>query len=196
MHEYSLFPDLDGLVRHLECASRQLAMSHGCGRHRRRFCWQRQSVVYSLHVSSTECKRFQFTSKECEAVSSGERKYYFTTYPPDMSRRALAYVIKAHWTCDQAHQQIKDEFGLGHYEGRSWLGLQHHAFLTIIAPAYLQHRCLASALQAGEKTDAQYTRSATPAIITGSTPRPYRRAVSHPLRSVSELRYHDKPASA
>ena len=121
----------------------------------------------------------------CEARSSGERKYYFTNHPPDTPRRTLVRAIKARWACEQAHQQLKDELGLDHYEGRSWLGLHHHALLTMIAFSYLQHRRLANALQAGKKTDIQCTRSATSAIITGSTPRPYRRAVSHPLRTVS-----------
>ncbi|RYD92940.1 MAG: IS701 family transposase, partial [Sphingobacteriales bacterium] len=132
----------------------------------------------------------------CEARSSGERKYYFTNHLPNTPRRTLVRAIKARWACEQAHQQLKDELGLDHYEGRSWLGLHHHALLTMIAFSYLQHRRLASALQAGKKTDLQCTRSATPAIITGSPPRPYRRAVSHPLRSVSTLRRPDKPASA
>jgi len=121
----------------------------------------------------------------CEARSSGERKYYFTNHPPNTPRRTLVRAIKARWACEQAHQQLKDELGLDHYEGRSWLGLHHHALLTMIAFSYLQHRRLASTSQAGKKTGTQCPRSATPAIITGSTPRPYRRAVSHPLRSVS-----------
>jgi SRSO17 transposase len=121
----------------------------------------------------------------CEARSSGERKYYFTNHLPNTPRRTLVRAIKARWACEQAHQQLKDELGLDHYEGRSWLGLHHHALLTMIAFTYLQYRRLTSALQAGEKTSTQYTGSATPAIITGSTPRPYRRAASHHLRSVS-----------
>jgi SRSO17 transposase len=84
----------------------------------------------------------------CEARSSGERKYYFTNHPPNTLRRTLVREIKARWACEQAHQQFKDELGLDHYEGRSWLGLHHHALLTMIAFSYLQHRRLASALQA------------------------------------------------
>ncbi len=120
----------------------------------------------------------------CEARSSGERKYYFTNHPPNTPRRTLVRAIKGRWACEQAHQQLKDELGLDHYEGRSWLGLHHHALLTMIAFSYLQHRRLASVLKAGKKTDIQCTRSTTSAIITGSTPRSYRRAASHHLRSV------------
>ena len=122
----------------------------------------------------------------CEARSSGERNYYFTNHPPNTPRRTLVRAIKVRWACEQAHQQLKDELGLDwdHYEGKSWLGLHHHALLTMIAFSYLQHRRLASVLKAGKKTGIQCTRSATPAIITGSTARSYRRAASHHLRSV------------
>ena len=41
--------------------------------------------------------------------------------------------------CEQAHQQMKEELGLDHFEGRSWSGLHHHALLTMIAFAFLQH---------------------------------------------------------
>ena len=113
----------------------------------------------------------------CEARSSGERKYYFTNHPTNTPRRTLVRAIKARWSGEQAHQQLKDELGLDHFEGRSGLWLHHHALLTMIAFTYLQHRRLASALQAGKKTDIQSTGSATRTIITGSTPRPYCRAL-------------------
>jgi SRSO17 transposase len=85
----------------------------------------------------------------CEARSSGERNYYFTNHPPGTPRRTLVRAIKARWACEQAHQQLKEELGLDHYEGRSWLGLHHHALLTMMAFTYLQHRRLASASQVG-----------------------------------------------
>jgi SRSO17 transposase len=75
--------------------------------------------------------------------SSGERKYYLCNLPPRTSLRALAAAIKARWVCEQAHQQLKQELGLGHFEGRSWTGLHRHALMTCIAFAYLQHLRLA-----------------------------------------------------
>jgi SRSO17 transposase len=48
-------------------------------------------------------------------------------------------------TCEQAHQQTKEELGLDHFEGRSWQGLHRHALMTMIAYAFLQHRRLATA---------------------------------------------------
>lgn len=51
--------------------------------------------------------------------ANGERKYYLSNLPPRTSLRALAAAIKARWVCEQAHQQLKQELGLGHFEGRS-----------------------------------------------------------------------------
>ena len=48
-------------------------------------------------------------------------------------------MIKARWVCEQMHQQMKDELGLDHFEGRSWRGLHHHALLCQLAMAFLQH---------------------------------------------------------
>jgi SRSO17 transposase len=70
---------------------------------------------------------------------SGERKYYLSNLPADASLEALAALIKARWACEQAHQQLKDELGLDHFEGRSWRGLHHHALLCRLALAFLQH---------------------------------------------------------
>ena len=132
----------------------------------------------------------------CEARSSGERKYYFTNHPAGTPRITLVRAIKARWSCEQAHQQLKDELGLDHYEGRSWLGLHHHALLSMIAFGYLQHQRLASALQMGKKTGIQRTGPATAAIITGGTPRHYCHAAPRDLHPVSSLQRHDKPSSA
>ena len=86
-----------------------------------------------------------------EVRFSGERKFYFTNHPADTSRMTLVGAIEARWECEQVHQQLKDELGLDHYEGRSWRGLHHHALLTMIAFGYLQHRRLASASQVKKK---------------------------------------------
>src|SRR3974390_2571358 len=76
---------------------------------------------------------------------SGEKKYYRANLPAATDLRALAVTIKARWICEQAHQQMKEELGLAHFEGRSWQGLHRHALMTMIAYAFLQHRRLATA---------------------------------------------------
>src|SRR5919198_1476477 len=76
---------------------------------------------------------------------SGEKKYYLANLPGNTDLRTLAAAIKARWVCEQAHQQMKEELGLDHFEGRSWQGLHRHALMTMIAYAFLQHRRLATA---------------------------------------------------
>jgi SRSO17 transposase len=77
-----------------------------------------------------------------ERRSSGEQKYYVSNLPANAPLKALATAIKARWVCEQAHQQMKEELGLDHFEGRSWQGLHRHALMTMIAYAFLQHRRL------------------------------------------------------
>ena len=130
-----------------------------------RFAAARVRVADGTLVSHGQHLPGQAAWLVCEARSSGERKYYFTNHPADTPRRTLVRAIKARWACAQAHQQLKDELGLDHYEGRSWLGLHHHALLTMIAFGYLQHRRLAIALQAGKKSGIQCTGSTAAAKI-------------------------------
>ncbi len=85
--------------------------------------------------------------------SSGERNFYLSNQPSRTSLRTLAATIKARWVCEQAHQQLKQELGLGSFEGRSWTGLHRHALMGCIAFAYLQNLRLKAAADRGEKAD-------------------------------------------
>ncbi len=67
--------------------------------------------------------------------SNGERKYYLANLPADTTLKRLA--IKARLVCEQAHQQMKEELGLDHFEGRSWKGLHRHALMTMIKYSFL-----------------------------------------------------------
>jgi len=96
-----------------------------------------------------------------ERRTSGETKYYLANLPPDTKLRGLAAIVKARWICEQAHQQVKEELGLDHFEGRSWQGLHRHALMTMIAYAFLQRRRLAPA-ERGKKNQ-RATTSTEPA---------------------------------
>jgi SRSO17 transposase len=87
---------------------------------------------------------------------SGETKYYLSNLPKQTPLRRLAATVKARWSCEQVHQQLKQELGLGDFEGRSWTGLHRHALMTCIAFGYLQHRRLKAAGR-GKKGGAQRT---------------------------------------
>ncbi|MFY9290670.1 MAG: IS701 family transposase, partial [Methylorubrum rhodinum] len=105
--------------------------------------------------------------------TSGERKFYLSNLPPRTSRRTLAGTIKARWVCEQAHQQMKEELGLDHFEGRSWTGLHRHALMTCMACAYLQHLRLAQS----DRTDGE-KKQGWPAETTAVS-EPARRAAGH-----------------
>src|SRR5512143_1949935 len=102
-----------------------------------------------------------------EHRSSGEKKYYLANLPADTDLKTLAAAIKARWVCEQAHQQLKEELGLDHFEGRSWTGLHRHALMTLIAFAFLRHRRLAAAKRGRKKRR------------TAASPQPAARATGH-----------------
>ncbi len=107
-----------------------------------------------------------------EHRTTGERKYYFANHPADTPLERLAALIKGRWVCEQMHQQLKDELGLDHFEGRSWRGLHHHALLCQLAFAFLQHLRLG-----GEKSRrSARERAAAPA-------EPARHPPAHPGRA-------------
>ena len=119
--------------------------------------------------------------------SSGERKYYLSNLPPRTSRRALVSAIKARWVCEQAHQQLKGELGLGHFEGRSWTGLHRHALMTCMACAFLQHLRLAGHPRTGPgKHISPRSGTATIAKPARGAPGHHRRTV-HPLHPARPL---------
>ena len=122
--------------------------------------------------------------------SSGERKYYLSNLPPRTSLRALVGAIKARWVCEQAHQQLKGELGLGHFEGRSWTELHRHALMTCIAYAFLQHLRLGEHRRSdrGKKVGPS-TGSASRAKSARRAPRRDRQAMGapHPAPSMPTL---------
>jgi SRSO17 transposase len=117
-----------------------------------------------------------------ERRSTGEQKYYVSNLPPDTSLKALAATIKARWICEQAHQQLKEELGLDHFEGRSWKGLHRHALMTMIAYAFLQSRRLTAA---GRKKKNRRTASKTEhAGRQAGHPRPLRQTSAPALSAL------------
>jgi SRSO17 transposase len=113
-----------------------------------------------------------------EHRATGEKEYYLSNLPADASLEALAALIKARWVCEQAHQQLKDELGLDHFEGRSWRGLHHHALLCLLAFAFLQH------LRLGGKKHRGTSRARTAAAPEPARRAPADRGGAHPSPSV------------
>lgn len=111
----------------------------------------------------------------CERFSNGDRRYYLCSFPATASVRSVVAAVKARWACEQAHQQMKEELGLDHFEARSWLGLHHHTVLVMIAFAFLTHLRL-------HENKPKTQRSLAPSNASGRTSR-----VGSAARCVSTL---------
>lgn len=70
-------------------------------------------------------------------------KYWLSTLPPTSTRKALVEAAKMRWRVERDYQELKQELGLNHYEGRGWRGFHHHATLCIAAYGFLVGRRLA-----------------------------------------------------
>jgi SRSO17 transposase len=64
-------------------------------------------------------------------------RYWLSTQPADISFRRLVELAKLRWRIERDYQELKQEVGLGHYEGRGWRGFHHHATLCIAAYGFL-----------------------------------------------------------
>jgi SRSO17 transposase len=64
-------------------------------------------------------------------------KYWLATLPEDITFRHLVYFAKLRWRIERDYQELKQEVGLGHFEGRGWRGFHHHATLCVAAYGFL-----------------------------------------------------------
>jgi SRSO17 transposase len=72
-----------------------------------------------------------------EERADGEIQYAFSNLPPGASRLRAVRLWKSRWPVEQGYQQMKEELGLNHFEGRSWRGFHHHACLVMLAYGFL-----------------------------------------------------------
>lgn len=64
-------------------------------------------------------------------------KYWLSTMPVETKLKELALIAKQRWLIERDYEELKQELGLGHYEGRGWRGFHHHATLCIAAYGFL-----------------------------------------------------------
>jgi SRSO17 transposase len=104
---------------------------------------------------------------EWPAGADAPTKYWFSNLPPRTALKRLVHTAKARWLIERDYQELKQEIGLGHYEGRGWRGFHHHASLCIAAYGFLvAERCLSP-------PPAHFTRErlTPPALPQGFQPR-------------------------
>lgn len=63
--------------------------------------------------------------------------YWLSTLPAETPLQRLVYLAKLRWRVERDYQELKEEVGLDHYEGRTWAGLHHHLVLCTVAHSFL-----------------------------------------------------------
>jgi SRSO17 transposase len=74
---------------------------------------------------------------EWPTEQSEPTKYWLATLSADTELAVLVKLAKHRWIIERDYQELKQELGLGHYEGRGWRGFHHHATLCIAAYGFL-----------------------------------------------------------
>jgi SRSO17 transposase len=78
-------------------------------------------------------------------------KYWLSTLPEDRAINDLVAAAHMRWRIERDYLELKQELGLGHYEGRSWRGFHHHASLSIAAYGFLVAEQLTAGKRSGVK---------------------------------------------
>jgi SRSO17 transposase len=121
-------------------------------------------------------------------------RYWLSTLPESLSFKELVGTVKMRWRIERDYRELKQEVGLGHYEGRNWRGFHHHASLCIAAYGFL----MLEQLRGSKKNSA---RLKAPPLPEGFRPRGARSdAAAHPVvdrhRALSPGASHRSTSSA
>lgn len=100
-----------------------------------RFAWLR--VWLGGGWAAGECAGEEAVWLLIEEQADGTIKYAFSNLPGRTSRIKAVRLWKSRWSVEQGYQQMKEELGLDHHEGRSWRGFHHHACLVMMAFGFL-----------------------------------------------------------
>jgi SRSO17 transposase len=89
------------------------------------------------HVHSAPPGEEQWLLCEWPADEKAPTKYWLATLPKTTSMRTLVRLAKLRWRVERDYQEMKQELGLDHFEGRTWRGFHHHAALCAVAHGFL-----------------------------------------------------------
>ena len=124
---------------------------------------------------------------EWPANDAQPSKYVLSTLPEETPINELVSVAHQRWRIERDYQDLKQDFGLGHYEGRGWRGFHHHAALSIAAYGFLlAERLVADKPVGGKKTSPHAKCLPFPRI---TSPAAVLRAQRHMATSITTLRH-------
>ena len=99
-------------------------------------------------------------------------KYWLSKLPASIALRKLVAIAKLHRRIERDYEELKQELGLGHFEGRNWRGFHHHATLSIAAYSFLVlERCLFSPSGKSRTIKAADIKIHIPRLRSDYTPR-------------------------
>ena len=137
---------------------------------RSRFARVRVRAAHADRAREEEWLLIEWPKGEAEPT-----RYFLSTLPADISFKQLVATVKMRWRIERDYLELKQELGLGHYEGRNWRGFHHHASLCIAAYGFL----MLERLRGSKKNSA---RLKTPPLPEGFLPRGAgSHAAAHPL---------------
>jgi SRSO17 transposase len=92
------------------------------------------------HINGVPPSELQWLICEWPKNEAAPTKFYLSSLPPRTSLKALVRFAKLRWRIERDYQELKQELGLDHFEGRSWRGFHHHATLCSVAHGFLALR--------------------------------------------------------
>jgi SRSO17 transposase len=123
-----------------------------------RFAWLR--VWPAGGWATGECAGVEPIWLLIEEQGDGSLKCAYSNLPAETSRARAVRLWRSRWPVELGYQQMKEELGLDHHEGRSWRGFHHHARLVMLAFGFLtleRHRARRGRSRPGKKGGAERT---------------------------------------
>jgi SRSO17 transposase len=143
------------------------------------------------NVGKARLRPEQWLLIEWPAGDEEPSKYFLSTLPENVCIDELVRVAHQRWRIERDYQDLKQDFGLSHYEGRGWRGFHHHAALSIAAYGFLMAERLIADKPVGGKKN--FIERQVPALPEDYVPRgsPARAAprddLDHELAPAAEL---------
>jgi SRSO17 transposase len=133
------------------------------------------------NAGKARLRPLQWLLIEWPAEQPEPTKYVLSTLPEDTPLNELVGAAHQRWRIERDYQDLKQDFGLGHYEGRGWRGFHHHASLSIAAYGFLMTERLIADKPVGSKKN--FIERQVPTLPKDYIPRgsPARAAARGPL---------------
>lgn len=93
--------------------------------------------IRAAHRDSHGSREPEWLLAEWPSEEKEPSRHWLSTLPEDVTLEELVRLVKIRWRIERDFQELKDELGLDHYEGRGWRGFHHHGALCIAAYAFL-----------------------------------------------------------